>query len=80
MTGLVEMVRLSACISTAAALAATPVLATGDPAINSPANGVQRKKFVKPARATFTFEGFNAIAARMRGQRFNADAQFSGDS
>lgn len=47
--------------------------------INSPANDVQRKKFVKPVRITPTFEEFNAIVADVRGQRFNADAQVSGD-
>ena len=45
----------------------------------SPTDGVERKKVVKPVRLTPTFEEFNAIVADVRAQRFNADAQISGD-
>src|SRR4029453_13727874 len=47
--------------------------------IESPASGLKYRKRNKPIRLTPTFEQFNQIVADIRAQRFNADAQESGD-
>ena len=55
-------------------------LAVADKAIiKSPVEDVKRKKVAKPVRLTPTFKEFNAIVADVRKQRFNAEAQSSGD-
>ena len=47
--------------------------------VESPAKGLKYAKRAKPIRTTPTFEQFNRIVADIRGQRFNADAEQSGD-
>jgi integrase len=47
--------------------------------VESPAKGLKYEKRAKPIRTTPTFEQFNRIVADIRGQRFNADAEQSGD-
>jgi integrase len=47
--------------------------------VESPAKGLKYKKRAKPIRPTLTFEQFKMIVADIRGQRFNADAEQSGD-
>ena len=47
--------------------------------IESPASGLKYRKRNKPIRLTPTFDQFKAIVADIRAQRFNADAQESGD-
>jgi integrase len=45
----------------------------------SPAKGLKYRKRKQPIRTTPTFEQFKQIVADIRGQRFNADAEQSGD-
>jgi len=47
--------------------------------VESPASGLQYHKRKQPIRTTPTFEQFKQIVADIRGQRFNADAEQSGD-
>jgi len=47
--------------------------------IESPAKGLKYRKRKSPIRPTPTFEQFQQIVADIRGQRFNADAEQSGD-
>jgi integrase len=47
--------------------------------IESPAKDLKYQKRKRPIRATPTFEQFKQIVADIRGQRFNADAEQSGD-
>jgi len=47
--------------------------------IESPVSGLKYRKRNKPIRLTPTFEQFNQIVNDIRAQRFNADAQESGD-
>ena len=47
--------------------------------IESPAKGLKYRKRKSPIRPTPTFEQFKQIVADIRGQRFNADAEQSGD-
>ena len=47
--------------------------------LESPAKGLKYKKRKKPIRQTPTFEQFVSIVADIRSQRFNADAEESGD-
>ena len=47
--------------------------------VESPAAGLKYRKPAKPIRPTPTFEEFRQIVADIRGQRFNADAEQSGD-
>jgi integrase len=47
--------------------------------VESPASGLEYHKRKKPIRTTPTFEQFKQIVADIRGQRFNADAEQSGD-
>ena len=47
--------------------------------VASPAAKLGCKKIVKPIRITPTFEDFNAIVTDVRKQRFNAEAEESGD-
>jgi integrase len=49
------------------------------PEDKNPAKGLKYKKRARPIRLTPTFEEFRNIVANIRGQRFNADAQDSGD-
>jgi integrase len=47
--------------------------------IESPAKGLTYRKRTKPIRLTPTFEHFQAIVADIRAQRFNREAEQSGD-
>jgi integrase len=47
--------------------------------LESPVTGLTYRKRKKPIRPTPTFEQFKAIVADIRAQRFNADAEQSGD-
>jgi integrase len=47
--------------------------------IESPAKGLKYRKRKQPIRQTPTFAEFQQIVADIRGQRFNADAEQSGD-
>jgi integrase len=47
--------------------------------VESPASGLKYHRRKKPIRETPTFEQFKQIVADIRGQRFNADAEHSGD-
>jgi len=47
--------------------------------VESPAKGLTYRKRKQPIRPTPTFEQFQQIVADIRGQRFNADAEQSGD-
>jgi len=47
--------------------------------IESPAKGLKYRKRKQPIRQTPTFAEFQQIVAEIRGQRFNADAEQSGD-
>jgi integrase len=47
--------------------------------VESPAKGLKYAKRKKPIRTTPTFEQFKQIVADIRGQRFSADAEQSGD-
>lgn len=47
--------------------------------IESPAKGLKYRKRKSPIRPTPTFAEFQAIVTDIRGQRFNADAEQSGD-
>ena len=47
--------------------------------LENPAKDITYRKRKKPIRETPTFEQFNAIVNDIRGQRFNADAEQSGD-
>jgi integrase len=47
--------------------------------LESPASGLTYRKRHKPIRPTPTFEQFKQIVADIRGQRFNAEAEQSGD-
>jgi integrase len=47
--------------------------------VENPAKGLKYKKRAKPIRPTPTLEQFKQIVADIRGQRFNADAEQSGD-
>jgi integrase len=47
--------------------------------VESPAKGLKYRKRKQPIRQTPTFEQFQQIVADIRGQRFNADAEQSGD-
>jgi integrase len=47
--------------------------------LESPAKGLKYEKRKQPIRPTPTFEQFKQIVADIRGQRFNADAEQSGD-
>jgi integrase len=47
--------------------------------IESPAKGLTYRKRKQPIRLTPTFEQFQAIVADIRGQRFNREAEQSGD-
>jgi integrase len=47
--------------------------------VESPASGLKYHKRKQPIRTTPTFEQFKQIVADIRGQRFNADAEQSGD-
>jgi integrase len=47
--------------------------------VESPAKGLKYRTRNKPIRLTPTFEQFEQIVADVRGQRFNADAEQSGD-
>src|SRR5207253_7933605 len=65
--------------------ALTVVRAAFDVAVNdkiiseSPAKDLTYRKRKKPIRLTPTFEQFKAIVADIRAQRFNAEAEQSGD-
>jgi integrase len=47
--------------------------------VESPAKGLKYRRRKRPIRQTPTFEQFTQIVADIRGQRFNADAEQSGD-
>ncbi len=47
--------------------------------LENPAKGLKYKKRAKPIRPTPTFEQFKQIVTDIRAQRFNADAEQSGD-
>src|SRR5207244_12126619 len=47
--------------------------------VENPAKGLTYRKRKQPIRTTPTFEQFKQIVADIRGQRFNADAEQSGD-